>query len=120
MILTVWAWMPVVLLVTYLFNTIVFQFESGFVPYGFFIRSAPLPSLVLSLLASLFKIIAYAIYASILAPIGASLVSLWACFIRGFHTATDTVMLFLISKLGRTPSRDTAIAKKISGPGMSK
>jgi len=29
-------------------------------------------------------------------------------------------MLFLIRKLGRTPSRNTAIAKKISGPGMSK
>lgn len=29
-------------------------------------------------------------------------------------------MLFIISKLGRTPSRDTAIAKKISGPGMSR
>jgi len=30
------------------------------------------------------------------------------------------VMLCLINCLGRTPSRDTAIAKKISGPGMSK
>ncbi len=29
-------------------------------------------------------------------------------------------MACLIGCLGRTPSRDTAIAKKISGPGMSR
>jgi len=29
-------------------------------------------------------------------------------------------MLFLIKKLGRTPSKDTNIARKISGPGMSR
>lgn len=29
-------------------------------------------------------------------------------------------MLFLIKKLGRTPSRDTAIARKISGPTMAR
>ncbi len=55
-----------------------------------------------------------------MAPIGAFFVSLWGCFIRGFRTLTDAVMLFFIKKLGRTPSRNTAIAKKISGPGMSK
>ena len=29
-------------------------------------------------------------------------------------------MLFIIAKLGRTPSKNTAIARKISGPGMSR
>lgn len=33
---------------------------------------------------------------------------------------TDSILLLLISKMGRTPSRNSAIAKKISGPGMSK
>jgi hypothetical protein len=60
------------------------------------------------------------IYTGILAPIGAFFICLWSIFTRGFRTATDFVMLFLIRKLGRTPSRNTAIAKKISGPGMSK
>lgn len=120
MILTVWAWMPVVLLVTYLFNTIFFQFESSHIPYGFFIRAAPLLSLVISLLGSLLKIVFYIVNVIIIAPIRAFFVSFWGCFMRGFRTVTDTVMLFFIKKLGRTPSRNTAIAKKISGPGMSK
>lgn len=29
-------------------------------------------------------------------------------------------MITLFRKVGRTPSRDTSIARKISGPGMSK
>jgi len=39
---------------------------------------------------------------------------------RGFRTITDIFMILIISKLGRTPSKDTGIAKKISGPGMSR
>lgn len=29
-------------------------------------------------------------------------------------------MIFVIGYMGRTPSRDTAIAKKISGPGITR
>ena len=39
---------------------------------------------------------------------------------RLFRTFTDKVMLCIIAKLGRTPSKNTAIARKISGPGMSR
>jgi hypothetical protein len=58
--------------------------------------------------------------AFVFAPIGSFFVSFYAIIARGFRAVTDAVMLFLIKKLGRTPSRNTAIAKKISGPGMSK
>jgi hypothetical protein len=34
--------------------------------------------------------------------------------------ALDKFFLILFRKVGRTPSRDTSIARKISGPGMSK
>lgn len=37
-----------------------------------------------------------------------------------FRRALDKIMMFVFANLGRTPSRDTMIAKKISGPGMSK
>lgn len=39
---------------------------------------------------------------------------------NGFRRILDKVMMFIFRHLGRTPSRDTLIAKKISGPGMSK
>jgi len=120
LVLTVWLWIPLVLLVTYLFNTLFFQFESSSIPYGFFIRAAPLPSLVLSLLRSIVKIFGILGFSSIISPFVGFLIVVWTVICRGFRTVTDFVMLFLIKKLGRTPSRDTAIAKKISGPGMSK
>lgn len=120
LVLTVWLWMPLVLLVTYLFNTLFFQFESSYIPYGFFIRATPLLSLVLSLLRSVLKILSILVFSFIISPLVGFFIVLWTLICRGFRTVTDFVMLFLIRKLGRTPSRNTAIAKKISGPGMSK
>ncbi len=120
LILTVWVWMPVVLLVTYVFNLLFFQFESAYVPYGVFIRMAPIPSLLISFIGSLLKIIAISLYLILIAPLGAFLITLLVILIRLIRTVTDATLLFLIRKLGRTPSRNTAIAKKISGPGMSK
>lgn len=120
LIVTPWVWMPIILMVTFLFNTLVFQFESNYIPYGFWIRAAPIWSLILALIWSLVKILIRIIVLIIIAPLGAFFVVLWAVICRGFRTVTDMIMLFLIKKLGRTPSRNTAIAKKISGPGMSK
>lgn len=37
-----------------------------------------------------------------------------------FRRTLDKIMMFIFTNLGRTPSRNTLIAKKISGPGMSK
>jgi hypothetical protein len=112
--------MPFILLVTYLFNTILFQFESSWVPYGFWIRAAPLPSLLISLITNLLRIVFFVFSLVVIAPVVGFFICLFAGLSRGFRTVTDTIMLFLIRKLGRTPSRNTAIAKKISGPGMSK
>lgn len=60
------------------------------------------------------------IFSFIWTPIACVFVLLVHILRRGFRTLTDKIMLFLIKHLGRTPSRDTAIAWKISGPGMSK
>lgn len=120
LILTVWVWMPLVLLITYLFNTIIFQFESSYIPHGFFIRAAPVLSLVLSLGKSMVIILWIVLFTVVIAPGIAVGVGVWTLTCRVCRTVTDFMMLFFISKLGRTPSRNTAIAKKISGPGMSK
>jgi hypothetical protein len=60
------------------------------------------------------------IFLILIAPIVALFYILFSLIQRGFRTITDFIMITLISKLGRTPSRNTAIAKKISGPGMSR
>lgn len=56
----------------------------------------------------------------IISPIVCIFIILFAIVYRIWRTFTDCIMLFLIRTLGRTPSNNTAIAKKISGPGMSK
>ncbi len=118
MVLSIFTFLLV--LITYLFNVTVFHFETSTVRYGFFVGLAPMPSLIIKFVFMLVRMTAYTLYLTIIAPIAAFFILLWTLITRGFRTLTDTVMLFLISKLGRTPSRDTAIAKKISGPGMSK
>jgi hypothetical protein len=119
-ILTIWIWSPLILFFTYLFNILVFQFESSHTPYGFFIRSVPLLSLIISLLTSIFKVLFTVISLVVIAPLIACFWSVFSLIQRLFRTTTDFIMITLISKLGRTPSRNTAIAKKISGPGMSR
>ena len=36
------------------------------------------------------------------------------------RTISDNILLCFMSCCGRTPSRDTSMAKKVSGPGMSR
>jgi hypothetical protein len=39
---------------------------------------------------------------------------------RYLRKLTDKIMLAIIAYMGRTPSKDTSIAHKISGPGISR
>jgi len=55
-----------------------------------------------------------------LVPLKSLFIFLFCLLQRSFRTLLDAIMLFIFTKVGRTPSRDTSIAKKISGPGMSK
>lgn len=120
LIVTFWAWVPLVMIVCYLFNILVFQFESSYIPHGILIRSIPLLSLVMVLLKVVFASFFILLWGLILSPILCALYSVFLVIQRAFRTVTDGFMLFVFAKLGRTPSRDTAIAKKISGPGMSR
>ena len=120
LIITVWAWMPLVLLITYLFNVIVFQFESSLIPRGFWIRAFPLLTLIISLIISIIKIIFCIVLLILISPIAGFFIVLFAILHRAWRSFTDCVMIIMIKTLGRTPSNNTAIAKKISGPGMSR
>lgn len=116
---TFWVWVPLIMVVCYIFNILVFQFESSSIPSGVLIRSVPLLSLAFVVIASIFRLL-WAIILMILVPIACAFYTLFLILQRGFRTLTDAIMLLVFSKLGRTPSRNTAIAKKISGPGMSR
>lgn len=119
-ILTTWIWVPLAMIVCYLFNILVFQFEVGFSNGGCLIRSVPLVSLVLLVIFHIGMIIASFLFLLIVAPLICFLYFILLVLQRVMRTFTDAIMACLISCLGRTPSRDTAIAKKISGPGMSR
>ena len=120
LILTFWAWVPLIMIICYLFNILVFQFESSYIPRGIIIRSVPLLSLAIFLIRTVLLAVVYFLWGLILSPILVVLYSVFLVVQRIFRTITDKIMLFLISKLGRTPSRNSAIARKISGPGMSR
>jgi hypothetical protein len=120
LIFTVWAWMPLILLVTYIFNIFIYQFESAIIPDRLAVRSLPILKIIFAFVKSIVIILILALNLLVLAPLRGSFIFVFCFFQRSFRTVLDKIMLFLFRKLGRTPSRDTSIARKISGPGMSK
>eukprot|EP00919_Chromeraceae_sp_WS-2016_P021639 GHVR01051117.1.p1 GENE.GHVR01051117.1~~GHVR01051117.1.p1 ORF type:complete len:219 (+),score=-9.19 GHVR01051117.1:5790-6446(+) len=120
LIISFWAWVPLIMCATYLFNILIFQFESSHIPYGIIIRSIPLLSLALDIVRSFLKVVFLILLVLLFAPFCALCVLLFSIIQRIFRRVTDFMMLFLIRKLGRTPSKNSAVAKKISGPGMSR
>jgi hypothetical protein len=120
LIVTVWIWVPLIMVVCYIFNILVFQFESSNRPSGVLIRGVPLLSLAFVILSCLLQILFSALSLIIISPLVSLVYFLFLVIQRGFRTFTDAIMIVIIAKLGRTPSRDTSIAKKISGPGTSR
>ena len=120
LILTVWIWVPLIMLVCYLFNIFVFQFETSSRPNGVLIRGIPIIKVVFVIVLCLVKILLAFLSVVIISPIFSLFYFLFLVIQRGFRTFTDAIMIVIIAKLGRTPSRDTSIAKKISGPGTSR
>jgi hypothetical protein len=80
----------------------------------------PLLSLAILILVCLVKSIFALLFLVLITPLVSLFYSLFLVLQRGWRTFTDSIMVIIIGKLGRTPSRDTAIAKKISGPRMSR
>jgi hypothetical protein len=120
LVVTVWAWIPLILLATYIFNIIIYQFESALIPDRFITRSIPVIAIVFHIIKTTITLILLTLNLILWVPIKTIFLFLF-CFIqRIFRTVVDKMMVFLFRKIGRTPSRDTSIARKISGPGMSK
>lgn len=120
LMVTAWIWVPLIMAVCYLFNILVFQFESSNRPSGVLIRGVPVIKLALVIISCLLQILLAVVSLVVISPIITLFYFLFLVLQRGFRTFTDTIMIVIIAKLGRTPSRDTSIAKKISGPGMSR
>lgn len=120
MVVTFWAWVPLIMVLCYLFNILVFQFESSYRPNGCFVRAAPLLTLIIVIFISILSCLFAILFLVVIAPLVCLFYFLFLVLQRVGRTITDTIMVCIIGKLGRTPSRDTAIAKKISGPGMSR
>ena len=120
LVLTVWLWVPIIMLVCYVFNIMFFQFESSYIPGRVIIRSVPMLALVFILARAAFMVLFYILTLFIFAPIASASILVFTIFQGVFRGVTDTIMYYLFKFLGRTPSRNTAIAWKVSGPGMSK
>jgi len=120
LVVTFWAWMPLILFVCYLFNIIIYQFESGFIPNRGIIRSIPLLGLIFQFIRSLIVMLLLFLNLTVWVPFKSFFLLLFCLIQKYFRKSLDGLMLFMFRHLGRTPSRDTSIAHKISGPGMSK
>ena len=120
LVVTFWVWMPIILLATYLFNIFIKQFESAYISHGCFSRSFPIFSVIGIFLSSIGIILLTLLNLIIWAPIQ-TIFTFGYCLIQQiFRRTLDKIMMIIFKYLGRTPSRNTMIAKKISGPGMSK
>lgn len=118
--LTVWIWVPLVMVVCYLFNILIFQFESNKIKRTIKVKGVPLLLILIALAVSLLLISFSVANFLLFTPIINAIYFTFLLLQRGIRTVTDAIMFLLIAKIGRTPSRDTAIAKKISGPGLSR
>jgi hypothetical protein len=118
---TSWLWMPLVLVVTYLFNILIYQFEidEDHLRGRYSERIFPLINTPLMLMLNLVRIVIYTIGAVIIHPLLSALFAIWAVIRRTYSTITDEIDFILIKLLARTPSTDSAIAWKVSGPTMS-
>lgn len=106
--------------VCFVFNIFIKQFETPFIVYGFWPRSFPIIRLILGILKCL-GIILFAVGNLLLiAPLKTFFLFLFCSVQNIFRRTVDSILVFLFRKVGRTPSRDTNIARKISGPGMTK
>lgn len=119
LVVTFWAWMPVILLATYLFNIFIKQFESAYITHGCG-RCFPIFSVIGIFFAAIGIVLLTFLNLIIWAPIKTFFTFIFCLLQQLFRRALDKVMMTIFKYLGRTPSRDTMIAKKISGPGMSK
>jgi hypothetical protein len=120
LIITFWIWMPIIFVITYLFNILIYQFESSQIVSGFVQRAFPLPVLLLSVVFHLIAIVFFILFTLIICPLMALIVVLYALLTTFLRSLTDCIVLFFIRNLGRTPSKNSGVARKISGPGMSK
>ncbi len=84
------------------------------------IRSVPLLGLALNILYHVVRIVGATLFLLVLAPLACVLYFIWLVLQRVCRTISDTIMIGFIGCCGRTPSRDTSIARKVSGPGMSR
>mgnify|MGYP006995478688 FL=1 len=108
------------MLLTYLFNILIFQFETSRYISGIIIRGIPLLSLLILFMFHILKCLAVTLFLFVIVPFAAIFYFLFLIIQRIWRTFTDNFMICIIGCLGRTPSRDTAIARKVSGPGMSR
>jgi hypothetical protein len=120
LILTFWAWMPILLLATYLFNVFIKQFETAYIRYGFFSRFLPFFEVIAMFVACFVILLLAVLNLLVFAPFRTIFVFGYGVLAQLFRRTIDKVMMFIFTHLGRTPSRNSLIAKKISGPGMSK
>lgn len=120
--ITSWLWTPLCMLVCYLFNILIYQFEidDNYRRNRYSERWFPLISTPLMFILNNVRIIAYLIGALIVHPLLSAILAVYAVLHFVFSYITDFMTYYVVKLLARTPSRDTKIAWKISGPGMSR
>lgn len=117
--MTSWIYVPIAIIIVYLFNILIYEFDVVPKTRECYTRLfSPIANIILIVIHLIF-VIGSILYLFVIAPLVCFLYFLFLLLQRGLRTITDSIMVCLIGCLGRTPRRDTNIATKISGPGMS-
>lgn len=120
--ITSWIWVPLVEIVCYLFNLLIYQFEIDDIDRHnrYSERWFPLISTPLMFVLNILRIIGYMIGAAVVHPLISAFFFVFAVLQHIWSTTTDFIMFNIVKLLARTPNRDTNIAWKISGPDLSR
>lgn len=95
LMVTVWIWVSLIMVVCYIFNILVFQFESSNRPSGVLIRGVPLLSLAFVILSCLLQILFSALSLIIISPLVSLVYFLFLVIQRGLQNITDAIMIVI-------------------------
>lgn len=115
-------WIPIILVLYGMFNMLIYNFDLDEHHHSggrFSERFFPFISMSIKFVYDLFYTLV-AFMGIIYHPLAAFILLIWALLRLTTKTIVDFMMLGFIKCCGRSPVRDTKIAWRVSGPGLSR
>ena len=109
LLITIWAWMPIVIILSYFFSIFIYDFED--VNYQDCINNLfPFFALIFKFVFSIVKFLFYLTSFFVFMPIASVFIVIYACICRCMRSITDKIVLCFLGCCGRVPSTNSMFA----------